>query len=67
MHRGNKHLVAVVLGGKTGNQRDAAMRALLDKNFAAASSVKPTPRSWYRLAGDAPPLPAVKKPAYALA
>ncbi len=43
VHRGNKHLVAVVLGGKTGSQRDAAMRALLDKNFAAASSTKPTP------------------------
>ena len=43
VHRGNKHLVAVVLGGKTGGQRDAAMRALLDKNFVAASSTKPTP------------------------
>lgn len=43
VHRGNKHLVAVVLGGKTGSQRDAAMRALLDKHFAEASSTKPTP------------------------
>ena len=34
VHRGNKHLVAVVLGGKTGSQRDAAMRALLDRTFA---------------------------------
>jgi D-alanyl-D-alanine carboxypeptidase len=42
VHRGNKHLVAVVLGGKTGSQRDAAMRALLDKNFANASDTKPT-------------------------
>ena len=42
VHRGNKHLIAVVLGGKTGSQRDAAMRALLDKNFANASEVKPT-------------------------
>ena len=42
VHRGNKHLVAVVLGGKTGSQRDAAMRALLDKNFADASETKPT-------------------------
>ena len=41
--RDNKHLVAVVLGGKTGSQRDAAMRALLDKNLAAASTAKPTP------------------------
>ena len=30
--RDDKHLVAVVLGGRTGSQRDAAMRALLDKN-----------------------------------
>jgi D-alanyl-D-alanine carboxypeptidase len=43
VHRGNKHLVAVVLGGKTGAQRDAAMRAILDKHFAEASSTKPTP------------------------
>ena len=33
VHRGDKHLIAVVLGGKTGSQRDTAMRALLDKNF----------------------------------
>ncbi len=42
VHRGNKHLVAVVLGGKTGSQRDAAMRGLLDKHFAEATSTKPT-------------------------
>ena len=42
VHRGNKHLIAVVLGGKTGSQRDAAMRALLDRTFASASEVKPT-------------------------
>ncbi len=42
-HRGDKHLVAVVMGGKTGSQRDAAMRALLDKYFPQASSTKPTP------------------------
>jgi D-alanyl-D-alanine carboxypeptidase len=43
VHRGDKHLVAVVLGGKTGAQRDAAMRALLDAHFAEASTTKPTP------------------------
>ncbi len=48
VHRGNKHLIAVVLGGKTGSQRDAAMRALLDKNFAAASETKPTPAQLWR-------------------
>ena len=34
VHRGNKHLLAVVLGGRTGSQRDAATRGLLDKHFA---------------------------------
>ena len=43
VHRGNKHLLAVVLGGRTGSQRDVATRALLDKHFAAASETKPTP------------------------
>ena len=31
VRRDEKHLVAVVLGGRTGGQRDAAMRALLDQ------------------------------------
>jgi D-alanyl-D-alanine carboxypeptidase len=38
--RDDKHLVAVVLGGKTGAGRDAAMRALLDKQFPNASGKK---------------------------
>jgi len=69
VHRGNKHLIAVVLGGRTGNQRDAAMRALLDKNFAAASETKPSPAQLTASLVGAPPpaLPAVKKPAYELA
>src|SRR5207247_7954250 len=46
VHRGNKHLVAVVLGGKTGSQRDTAMRALLDKHFAEASRVTPWAKSF---------------------
>ncbi len=67
VHRGDKHLIAVVLGGKTGSQRDAAMRALLDKNFAAASSTKPTAAQLVASLLTPAPLPAVKKPAYALA
>ncbi len=64
VHRGNKHLVAVVLGGKTGSQRDAAMRALLDKNFAAASETKPTPAQLMASLNGAPPprLPSIRKP-----
>jgi D-alanyl-D-alanine carboxypeptidase len=71
VHRGDKHLIAVVLGGKTGSQRDAAMRALLEKNFAAASTAKPTAAqlvaSLVAPAPAAASLPPVKKPAYAVA
>ena len=69
VHRGDKHLIAVVLGGKTGSQRDAAMRALLDKNFAAASETKPSPAQLTASLNGVPPppLPAVRKPASALA
>jgi D-alanyl-D-alanine carboxypeptidase len=67
VHRDNKHLVAVVLGGKTGSQRDAAMRTLLDKNFAAASDTKPTPAQLMASLDGAPPprLPAIRKPTVA--
>jgi D-alanyl-D-alanine carboxypeptidase len=67
VHRGNKHLVAVVLGGKTGGQRDAAMRNLLDKNFTAASDTKPTPAQLMASLDGAPPprLPAMRKPTVA--
>ena len=67
VHRGNKHLIAVVLGGKTGSQRDAAMRALLDKNFAAASSTKPTAAQLVASLVAPSALPPMKKPALALA
>jgi len=67
VHRGNKHLVAVVLGGKTGSQRDAAMRSLLDRHFAAASDIKPSPEQLVASLVTPPALPAVKKPALALA
>jgi D-alanyl-D-alanine carboxypeptidase len=69
VHRGDKHLVAVVLGGKTGSQRDAAMRSLLDKNFAAASETKPTSAQLMASLDGAPPprLPAIRKPTAALA
>jgi D-alanyl-D-alanine carboxypeptidase len=61
--RDNKHLVAVVLGGKTAAQRDAAMRALLDKNLPKASAPKPQSRSLIATLMDGP----AKKPAFALA
>ncbi|MGZ5850117.1 MAG: serine hydrolase, partial [Methyloceanibacter sp.] len=71
VHRGDKHLVAVVLGGKTGSQRDAAMRALLDKNFAAASDTKPNKEQLVAAlvspsgAATPAPVPQVVKPAAA--
>ena len=65
VHRGNKHLLAVVLGGKTGSQRDAATRALLDKHMPSASETKPTKAQLMASLVGAPPpkLPAIKKPA----
>jgi len=69
VHRGNKHLLAVVLGGRTGNQRDAATRGLLDKHFAAASETKPTPaqRIASLVGAPPPPLPPIRKPVLARA
>jgi len=65
VHRGNKHLLAVVLGGKSGSQRDAATRALLDKHLPKASESKPTKaQRMASLVGAPPPkLPPIKKPA----
>jgi len=64
VHCGNKHLLAVVLGGKTGSQRDAATRALLDKHLPKASESKPTKaQRMASLVGAPPPkLPPIKKP-----
>src|ERR1700726_3349586 len=38
MRRGNRHLVGVVLGGRSGGSRDAIMRSLLAENLAKAST-----------------------------
>jgi D-alanyl-D-alanine carboxypeptidase len=38
VHHGDKHLLAVVLGGHTSRGRDATMRYLLDKYFPKASN-----------------------------
>jgi D-alanyl-D-alanine carboxypeptidase len=67
--RGNKHLLAVVLGGKTGSQRDTATRALLDKHFSKASETKPTEEQRVAsfVGAPPPPLPAIKKPVLAMA
>src|SRR3984885_10077336 len=40
MRRGNRHLVGVVLGGRSGGSRDAIMRNLLAENLEKASSTR---------------------------
>jgi D-alanyl-D-alanine carboxypeptidase len=77
VRRDDKHLVAVVLGGKTGGQRDAAMRALLDQSFPKAVAARPKPAETAPLvasletpappAPSAPPPPVAKKRVFALA
>ena len=38
VRRGNRHIVAVVLGGASGGARDARMRSLIEQNIASAST-----------------------------
>jgi len=68
VQRGNKHLIGVVLGGRTGAQRDAALRSLFDKNWSKASNKRSRTRSLIAslLAPPSPPMPS-RKPAFALA
>jgi D-alanyl-D-alanine carboxypeptidase len=40
MHRGDRHIVAVVLGGSSGAQRDARMRSLVEGHIALASTTR---------------------------
>ncbi|WP_426442622.1 serine hydrolase [Bradyrhizobium genosp. P] len=40
MHRGNRFLVGVVLGGRSGGSRDAIMRNLLAENLAKAATTR---------------------------
>jgi D-alanyl-D-alanine carboxypeptidase len=77
VRRDDKHLVAVVLGGRTGAQRDAAMRALLDQSFPKAVAARAKPAETAPLvasletpappAPPAPPPPVAKKRVFALA
>jgi len=74
VRRDDKHLVAVVLGGRTGGQRDAAMRALLDQSFPKAVAGRPRPVETAPLVASletpalpAPPPPVAKKRVFALA
>src|SRR5262249_3415527 len=40
MRRGNRHLVGVVLGGRSGGSRDATMRNLLAENLSKAATTR---------------------------
>jgi D-alanyl-D-alanine carboxypeptidase len=40
MHRGNRYLVGVVMGGHSGGSRDAIMRSLLAENLSKASTAR---------------------------
>src|SRR4051812_27713688 len=40
MRRGNRHIVAAVLGGTSGASRDARMRSLVEQHIASASAVR---------------------------
>ncbi len=43
VHRGNRHIVAVVFGGRTAEARDARMRSMIDNNINVASLKRTTP------------------------
>ena len=68
VERGNKHLVGVVLGGRSGASRNAAMVALFDKNWSKAKSGAPKSTNFIAslLGTPMPPRPS-RKPSFALA
>jgi D-alanyl-D-alanine carboxypeptidase len=53
MRRGNRHLVGVVMGGRSGGSRDAAMRSLLAENLGKASTTRTVAPITERNASDA--------------
>jgi D-alanyl-D-alanine carboxypeptidase len=53
MRRGNRHLVGVVLGGRSGSSRDAIMRNLLAENLDKAATTRTVAAISERSASDA--------------
>jgi D-alanyl-D-alanine carboxypeptidase len=53
MHRGNRHLVGVVMGGRSGSSRDAIMRNLLAENLEKAASKRTVAAITERSVSDA--------------
>ena len=66
VRRGQRHIIAVVLGGRTGGRRNAQMRRILDRAFAdvdgilrvLATVARPKPKPDARLVLTAATLPA---------
>ena len=44
LHRGKRHLIAVVFGGRTARARDARVRGLIDKHVRLASTTRTAPK-----------------------
>ena len=63
LKRDGRHVVAVVMGGKTGRARNAKMRRLLSRQFARASAVK-TRRRNVRVALRQPPRRVAPRPSH---
>jgi len=60
MRRGNRHLVGVVLGGRSGGSRDTIMRGLLAENLEKPRPSTPSPRSPNAIPRT--PMPTLPKP-----
>ena len=54
MHRGNRFLVGVVMGGRSGGSRDAIMRGLLAENLTKAATTRTVAAITERNGADAP-------------
>ena len=54
MHRGNRFLVGVVMGGRSGGSRDAIMRGLLAENLSKAATTRTVAAIAERNGADAP-------------
>ena len=61
MRRGNRHLVGVVLGGRSGGSRDAIMRNLLAENLEKAATTAHRCRD-HRAQSPRMPMPTSPKP-----
>ena len=64
VRRGNRHIVAVVLGGASGGARDARMRGLIEQHIASASTNRSVARiaETTEVSAAAAPAAPAKKP-----